>query len=226
MRVSAAIMAHPARIEMVGDLRTRLDRDVPVVWDEVGDRHDTGLRSLQAYDPTADYHVVVQDDVLPAPDLLAGIERALAHIPDGCPASFYVGKVKPFRGLVERAVTDADGASWIVMDGIYWGPCIAVPTDTIDRIARWWWGQGRIHNNYDKRLSKWFERHGRRCWYSWPSLVDHRGDVSLVRGHTAQRNAHRFVDSSALAVDWTGEVVELRQTARLDRRRQQLAGRR
>ena len=222
MSVSAAIMAHPKRADMVADLADRLDRPVPVVWDERNDRHDTGLRTLQAFDSSADWHVVIQDDVLPAPDLLAGIEQALAHVPADGPVSFYVGRVRPFRQAVERAVRQAgDDLSWIVMDGLYWGPCHAVPTSAIPEVADWW-ATARA-TNYDRRLSHWFEAHHRPCWYSWPSLVEHRGDESLVRGRTGERRAHRFAEGSALDVDWTRGAARMRNTGRLDRVRQGLA---
>lgn len=221
--LSAAIMAHPKRIEMVGELRAALDRDVPVVWDEVNDRHDTGIRSLEAFDAAADWHVVIQDDVEPAPDLLAGIEQALAHVPAECPVSFYIGRVRPFAAKVQRAVQAAgDDVSWIVMDDIYWGPCLAIPTAVIPDISEWW-HRSQV-TNYDRRLSRWFAHPSRRrpCWYSWPSLVDHRGDESLS-GHVAVRRAHRFAPGSATDFDWSGDVVRMRHTGRLDRQRQAFA---
>lgn len=225
VRLSAAIMAHPRRAGMVEGLLAALDWPVPVVWDERDDRHDTGIRAMEAHGPDATHHLVIQDDVQPSRDLLAGVQRALAHVPDGCPASFYVGRVKPFRRAVERVTRSAEGASWIVMDGIYWGPAIAVPTNVIPDMARWWRGPLAANvTNYDRRVSEFFAHHGQaRCWYSWPSLVDHRGNESLVQGHIAERRAHRFHDGSALDIDWAGDVVDMHRTAALDERRQQLA---
>lgn len=228
IRLSAAIMAHPARAVMVDDLLGRLDREVPVVWDQIQDRHDTGIRAIEAFDPTATHHLVLQDDIVPCRDLLAGVERALAHVPEGHPASFYLGRVKPFSRPVKEAVAQARGASWITMDGVYWGPAIAMPTSSIPAMAKWYRGKsGRTVTNYDRRISVWHEQQGIRCWYSWPCLVDHAGDESLVRGRTVTRRAHRFVGErrSALSVDWSGGVVEMRRTSRLDARRQRDAGR-
>lgn len=225
VRLSACVMAHPRRAEMVEGLHAALDWQVPVVWDRRGDRHDTGIRAMEAFDPAATHHLVIQDDVVPCRDLLAGVQRALAHVPDGCPASFYIGRVKPFRRAVQRAVDAAHGASWIVMDGIYWGPAIVVPTASIPDMAAWWWSPLASQvTNYDRRVSEFFAHHGgARCFYSWPSLVEHRGDESLVSGHTATRSAHRFHAGSALDLDWSGDVVDMSDTADLDRRRQQLA---
>lgn len=223
-RVSVAVMAHPKRADMVADLLTRLDRPATVVWDECNDRHDTGIRAVEAADPTCSHHLVIQDDALPCADLVAGVERALPHVPAGHPVSLYIGRVKPFRRQVTAATARADGASWITMAGVYWGPAIVVPTATVADLSAWWTtAKARKVTNYDRRLSTWFETQGRRCWYTWPSLVDHRGDESLARHHVAERRAHRFHDGSALAVDWSGPVVDMTRTDRLDRQRQKMA---
>lgn len=228
MTVSVAVMAHPDRAEMVADLLDRLDRPVKVVWDERQDRHDTGIRAVEAFDPSCSHHLVIQDDVLPCRDLVAGVERALDHVPDLSPASFYLGRVQPFRRRVQQAVNLADDASWITMDGVYWGPAIAFPTASIEPMADWYKSkQARHVTNYDRRVSRWFEAGHWRCWYSWPSLVEHRGDASLVRASKAERRAHRFLgaDVSALSVDWSGPVVDVTNSAKLDRERQRRAAR-
>lgn len=225
--LSAQIMAHPSREAMVDTLLASLDRPVGVTWDRVNDRHDTGVRALEAHDPDATHHLVLQDDTLPCRDLLAGIEKALGHVPEGCPASFYIGRVRPFRKAVEKAVTHAgEDASWVVMDGIYWGPAICVPTKVLPELTEWFRGPGKRVTNYDRRVSRWFEKQALRCWYSWPSLVDHQGDESIVWDRTAVRRAHRFhgATSSALDVGWDGAVVEMSRTGRLDVQRQRLAG--
>lgn len=224
--MSCAVMAHPSREPLVNELLDDLDRPAPVVWDRINDRHDTGIRALAAYDPAATHHMVIQDDVLPCRDLLAGTEQALSHVPVGHPVSLYIGRVRPFRTAVEQAVQHADGASWITMTGIYWGPAIVVPTAVIPDIVKWW-ETTRIQN-YDRRLSTWFERRKLSCWYAWPSLVDHRDGLSLAHPKAAAgRHAHTFIgrDRSALDIDWSGRVADMLRTNRLDRQRQTAAAR-
>jgi hypothetical protein len=217
-------MAHPIRSDMVSQLVRELGRDVPVVWDKINDRHDTGIRAVQAYDPGCTHHLVIQDDAVPCLDLLAGVERALEWVPADNPVSLYLGRVRPFRRAVETAVLNASAASWITMDGIYWGPGIVVPTAAIPDIVKWW-DTDRV-TNYDRRLSRWFEKRKLRCWYTWPSLVDHRDGQSLAhRNVKSGRHAHRFADRSALKLDWSGQVVEMARTGKLDARRQALAKR-
>jgi len=226
VRLSAAVMAHPDRADLVADLLTRLDREVPVVWDQINDRHDTGIRALQAFDPEATHHLVIQDDALPCRDLLATIERALAFVPEGHPVSFYTGRVRPFRQKIERMVRVAGSASWLRFPGPYWGPAIVVPTASIPGLVDWWYSpRGSGVKNYDRRIARFFQRDGIDCFYSWPSLVDHRGDTSLVTGHTTGRHAHRSLPEhrSGFEVDWSGPVLTLPDAERLDAARQQAA---
>ncbi len=228
IRLSAAVMAHPKRTEMVESLLAELDRPVPVVWDQCNDRHETGLRALLAADPDATHHLVIQDDAVPCGDLLAGMEAALAHVPAGHPACFYVGRVRPFRQLIDAAVRLAgDEASWLRMPGPYWGPAIVVPTADVPALATWWHGAGRRIPNYDRRIARFYAARGLNCYYSWPSLVDHRGDVSLIGHGTSQRRAHRALKAgqSALEVGWSGPVVEVRGAERADARRDRDAAR-
>lgn len=227
--LSAAVMAHPRRAAQVDELRSRLDRPVPVVWDQINDRHDTGVRALEAFDPTASHHLVVQDDALVCRDLLAGIERASKYVPQDAPLCLYIGRVKPFRERVNRLVSRAGSdVSWIRMQGLYWGVGIVIPTGHLPTLTEWFRGSaGQQITNYDRRVSRWYEEQHIPVWYPWPSLVDHRGDDSLVSGHGPGRHAHRFLGAqcSALDVDWSGAVEDMTRSRRADEERQRRARR-
>lgn len=218
--LSAAIMAHPKRADMVTELVAALDRPVKTVWDEINDRHDTGIRAIEAFDPSASHHLVVQDDCLVPRDLLAGIERALRYIPQDEPMCLYTGRVRPFKGEIERAVRRAEGASWLTMGGIYWGPGIVLPTAHIPELSAWY-RASRVQN-YDRRVSTWYALRDAKVWYPWPCLVEHRDGESLVPNHGTGRHAHSFlgVDCSALDVDWTGPVVDVPRSKQMDNARQ------
>jgi hypothetical protein len=214
--LSVALMAHPSRKAFVDELIERLDREPEIVWDRRNDRWDTGRRSMLAHDPAADWHLVIQDDAIPCCDLVAGVEQACQVAADR-PLAFYVGRLRPTNvqhqagALVDNAARR--GASWIQMEGPWWGPAIAVPTAHIaDMLA---WGDRRDDPaspdyiaNYDKRISRYYASQGIDCWYSVPSLVDHRPaseNPSLVPGRHGNRQAHQFIgaERSALEIDWT-----------------------
>jgi hypothetical protein len=217
--LSAAVMAHPKRADIVTELQVALDRPVKVVWDEKNDRHDTGIRAVEAFDPSASHHLVLQDDAVVPRDLLAGIERALRYIPQDAPMCLYVGRVRPFANEIRRVVARAEGASWLTMGGIYWGPGIVLPTAHIPELSDWY-RSARV-TNYDRRVSTWYALHDATVWYPWPCLVDHR-DGESITGHGVGRHAHSFIgaDRSALDADWTGPVVDVPRAPKMDNARQ------
>jgi len=222
IRLSIVMMAHPRRRESVERILAALDRDCTVVWDEHNDRHDTGRRAMLAYDPESTHHAVIQDDVLVCRDLCAGLEQALAHVPDDVAVCGYVPSMRPARTLIEAAVLRAKAqcSSWIKMRTINTGTLIVVPTRLIpEMIACYDELERKGVPNYDRRISRFFElERNVPTYYTWPSLVDHADGPSLVAGRDGvdrankklNRTAHNFVgeDASALDLEWDRGVVD------------------
>lgn len=220
MSLSVAIMAHPKREAQVRHVMGEVG-DVTVVWDRINDRWDTGKRAMLAYDASCSHHLVIQDDVLPCRDLLAGVEEAMKHVDEGCPLCLYIGRRRPKSHVVARAAKRAEtmGAAFLTMRTLNWGPGIVVPTAAIpDMIA--FSDRLTAIKNYDRRLSRYWELKAKLpVWYTWPSLLDHADGPSLVKGRIGtdreanhvSRIAHRFIgeDVSALDLDWGGPVLDL-----------------
>lgn len=208
MKLSVAIMAHPARRHLVEDLTARLGIDAEhVVWDRYQDRWDTGVRAWQAHDPGSNWHVVLQDDALPCFDLLAGLRLALNHVPVESAVSLYLGDGS--SNWRTKGAHDADriGASWIRFRTLIWGVAIVVPTITIDDMLAWC--EQHPQPNYDTRVARYYEKAlGWPAYYTWPSLVDHRRGPSLL-DHPDDRKAYRFIGehASALDVDWSPRMA-------------------
>jgi hypothetical protein len=218
LTVSWAIMAHPKRAALVELLHEELGApDIPVVWDRKDDRWDTGRRSMLAYDPACSYHAVIQDDVIPALDLVAGLPKILERLPETAPLCGYVGTVRPAVTEIGHACREAERlrASFIRMHTLNWGPLIVVPTAAIEEMIRYCDPLREIAN-YDRRLSRYWELARREpIWYTWPAVVDHRDGPSLVPGRNgAHRNgggsrvARKFLAGSVLEANWDGEVVD------------------
>lgn len=206
-RVSVAVMAHPKRRRFVEELVEQIDVDAPVVWDRRGDRWDTGRRSMLAYDPSATHHLVIQDDAVPCRDVAAAAARA-AHAAGERPVSLYTGRIRPYSKRVYMDFADAvrAGATWLEMGGPWWGVGIMLPTVHIPEMIAWADKRTDVAN-YDKRIGRWYVSQKIKCWYTVPSLVDHRGvaeNPSLVKGRTGDRHAQRFIgaDASGLQVQW------------------------
>jgi hypothetical protein len=206
--ISVALMCHPRRQRWVPDLAARLDHPAEVVWDRIDDRHETGLRCLEAFDPAATHHLVVQDDALPCRDLVAGLERAVQVSGDRV-LGLYVGNVRPDATRVTRDVIAAQQAesSWLAMPGPWWGVAVLIPTVHMPSLIESF--RASTQTNYDRRIATWAGKAKVECWYTMPSLVDHRSgeeNPSLVPGRTStSRRARWFIgeDASALDVDWT-----------------------
>lgn len=213
-RLSAAIMAHPAREGQVAELCAALDRDVPIWWDPEGKANGNGDRvwrqareAWMMFDSEADWHLLLQDDAVPCGDLLAGLEGALAHVPAPRVVSAYLGngRLVPSRWprLAERA--DAVGASWVRTQQLMWGVAIALPTACIpDMVA---WADRKAGMPDDMRVAAWAKRENIEVAYTWPSLVDHRAVPSLTKHHAHDRRAIRHHVGSATEIDWRGPTV-------------------
>lgn len=214
--ISAAIMAHPRRRAMVNRLVERLP-DAAVVWDERGEEWDTGRRALLAYDPAARYHLVVQDDAILSARFLEAVALITDQVEDQ-PVGLYVGRCRPRRRLVQKAVHHAiaSGSPWLeAPGGPWWGVAIAVPVAVIPSLVAFADLDG--HRYYDVRVTRFFKRAGTWARYPIPSPVDHDPDVpSLIDSQPGNRRAWRFLgDADPAAIDWSRPPVRVDVAGRL-----------
>lgn len=214
MKISAAIMAHPERSAEVAELQDELDRPVMVHWDREGPPSGNGDRVWRQAraawlmaDPGADWHVLIQDDALVSRHFLAGLERALEHVPNDAVVSPYLGMGRNVPRRWEAMAQNADlrGARWIVSGRVMWGVCLVLPVMKIQQVVDWCDRKAGMPD--DMRVSAWATRHQIDTWYPWPSLVDHRRVPSLTKHRAADRVARRHHTGSALHIDWGGPVV-------------------
>lgn len=216
MDISLAIMAHPKREAMVDELIPALDQEPVVVWDCLNDRWDTGKRALQAHGGS-DYHIVIQDDAVVSPRLVAGVAEMLAALPEGVPIGLYYGSASPRRPYHKRMHQAAveQGARWIALtDSPMWGVGLVIPTSHIAGIVEL--GDSVTStNNYDTRVARFYCQRVEQ-WYPIPSPIDHRRGDSLVPGRTNHnRVAHQFLgETSAADIDWSAPVVRQPSTTR------------
>lgn len=213
MKLSASIMAHPDRSALVDRLRASLDRDVPVAWDDEGppsgnaDRvWRTARRGWGLADSEADWHLLIQDDALASPDLLAGLEKALDHAPLDAVVSPYFGQGGAVGARWARIGAEAErrSASWVLSERLMGGVAICLPTGLIpDFIAR---ADTMAGVPDDMRVAGWSRRRHGEVWYTWPSLVDHQPVPSITKHRAADRHAVHHHQGSALTLDWSGPV--------------------
>lgn len=206
MTVAGTVMAHEKRRAWAEDLSGRLE--LPITWDKVNDRHETGLRCLQAgLGSDGSHWLIVQDDALICRDLLDGLAKATEVSGDRI-LGLYAGHVNQ-KLRRQMAAARTSGVSWVARPKAMtlWGVGLVIPTAhlpaLIDHYAK------SAEQNYDRRIEKWADQAKVEIWYTAPSLVDHRvgpENPSLVPNRTSpNRHASWFIgqDASALDVDWS-----------------------
>jgi len=97
---------------------------------------------------------------------------------------------------------------WVKMEGPWWGVGILLPTEHIPDVVDFGDHKTSVQN-YDMKISRWYKTQNIDCWYTLPSLVDHRHgeeNPSLIPGRKGkERRAHTFLgeDVSALTLEWS-----------------------
>jgi hypothetical protein len=206
MTVTGVVMADGRRAAWAEELADHLG--LPITWDKVSDRHETGLRCLQAgLDASQDvsHWLVVQDDALVARDLLAGLTEAVKVSGDRI-VGLYAGHTnQQIRRQMRAAQTT--GVSWVPRSKAttLWGVGLVIPTVHLTELIAHY--QKSREQNYDRRIERWADAAKVECWFTAPSLVDHRvgpENPSLVPNRTSlDRRACWFHGGSALDIDWS-----------------------
>lgn len=130
----------------------------------------------------ASHVLVLQDDAAPVDGFMEHVHEAIRCRPEDV-ISLYVGTGRPWAEEALRASEEARlrGASWITTDGLIWGVGAVWPVPLIDDFLSWseiW----RHRLPYDQRALAWSQATGRRCYHTWPSLVNHADGPSVIKG--------------------------------------------
>lgn len=211
MNISITIMAHPKRRVQAIKLRSKL-RHYPfiqcgITWDQINNEWHTGERSLKAgIRANGEWHIVIQDDAILPENFYELVEGALSNIPSKSLVSFYTGQVRPFKKRVSAAVAKAQYARWLRHYLLFWGVCIAIPTDHITAMLEYCSDR---QEQYDTRIGIFYQANMLPVYYTMPSLVDHDDDLGslLNHGNTPERRiAHNFVNGPVI---WNRDIIDI-----------------
>jgi hypothetical protein len=170
----------------------------------------TGKSALLHHDPNADWHVVLQDDAIISDTFYPNLENALSSRKSL--VSLYLGKTRPHQDKILKYVNFCRyrQANWLVANDLFWGVGIAIPQELIGRVIE---VAETVKVNYDHRIGYYFHLHQLPVYYTYPSLVDHADNGSLIPGHDeradGERKAHSFVGDKIISFD-NKEVIEIR----------------
>lgn len=194
--VSLAIMAHPSRAAYVAELQAKVG-PVPVAWAEppfVTSHHDRSavyrtFRTALLMHDDAPFHCVIQDDAVPCRGFRARLER-LVEAGDYLYMLFWRPK-RAYMAEYREASRSLRRGHFVKQDGSMLGVGMAYPTDRIpDLIA---YADALPPNlSDDQRVKLWHDDRGLSTYVPLPSLVDHRGDDSLVWHGGRRRTAWKF----------------------------------
>lgn len=215
-------MAHPVRRAQALRIQKQLGGATvaPITFDthkttsnDPKRRWTTGRRAWEKHDPKADWHVVFQDDITPATNLIKALPTVLATLPPRTVVSLYATRPKPDtprRRRDDRAIARAqqNNTPWINHPRIVWGPAIAVPTHTITDMLEWC--THRVQNetttrrHYDTMIGDYYWALQYRAWHTLPNLVEHddNGESLVGHGKTHPRKATLYTGEDPTPLPW------------------------
>ncbi len=211
--LSTAIMAHPSRMKFVDELQKQLP-DAKVHLDQEKGIWDTASRAWRAYGRACLWHLVVQDDAILCRDFQIHAEAALRSVDPIRPVSFYLGGPRPHAEIVAPALdrVKQSDVPWLEMEGPWWGVAYALPVASIPEMLEWCDSVTETERD-ERRIAWYFARQQIRCWYTCPSLVDHRTNEeapSLFQREASTRQARWFVGENLPPTDWEKEPLVVR----------------
>lgn len=183
-------MAHPSREKFFPDLKRLLGNEVPFAIDHKSAGVWPNCRQAwMLYDPTAEYHVVIQDDAIVCEGFMGRALKVIEQSGGDKAISFYFGR----RGnQTEQAARDLKrGFSLRVAPT--WGVAICLRTEWIQEMLEF---AGKLSNPQDDYRIGAFLRHKKiMTYFPMPSLVDHRKHEKSLVGDPGQgRCAYSFID--------------------------------
>ena len=175
-----------ALLRSLGDSESYLAKSL-VSYDVIADSRRAGpwptaKRAWQSgVTSGATHHLVLQDDTIAVPGLLASLPAIVNAVPDQI-ISLWCNRPTVMRGAAMA------GSCWIRGTSAR-GPALLMPTDVVDEFLRWQSRAIRAGAPDDVRVSLYAHAHKRHIWSTVPSLVEHIGKESTL-GHPRGRWTH------------------------------------
>jgi hypothetical protein len=213
IKLSAAVMTHPLRLDAACDLQRRHpELELEVVLDPVPEhRQRSPLRAARAAWRTAPadatHRLVVQDDVVLCPDFLHHVRCAIAASPAAALSFFAEWGSYTSYGLRLAALS---GSSWVEVSDTYLPTQAAVlPTEVaagFDEFAAREAGRELMD---DVVLLAYLRRLGVPALVSVPNLVEHDHVPSLIRygSYLGPRRSACYAPAVQAPPRWSGGVT-------------------
>jgi lipooligosaccharide transport system ATP-binding protein len=206
VRLSAAVMTHPRRLDAARALRDRHpELDLQVVVDPRPDAPPNALRTAraawQAVGARATHHLVVQDDMLLVDGIGALLERAAQERPTQVLSLFTEWGSRTSHALRLAAL---EGASWVpALDPYTPSAAVLLPADVARGLVGYEPGAEAAGHPDDLVVLNYLREYGLENLVSVPNLAEHAPADSLMGNDILMGPRH----SAVYAGDVPGEVT-------------------
>lgn len=187
MKLSISIMAHPER-EQYFDYFKKLLGDVPFAIDTGCGLLENCKNAWKLHDPSADYHLVLQDDAILCENFRARALEVLEKA-DGLPVSFiYINPIPFIKGA--KLIYEQ---GYIKQAGLSGGVALCLPVALISRMLSHYDTLRLPHD--DHRIGNFLITNAIPIYSPIPSLIDHRvGNKSVFWKRTSLHQAYDFCE--------------------------------
>ena len=190
-------MAHPSRQKYFNYLTEKLG-DVPFAIDyESKGEWENCKAAWRLHDPTAEWHVVIQDDAIICNDFYKRAEEVIVKAKeilqaDDYVCNFYYGK----RMSALKEASDALKKGYWINGYPKWGVAICMQTKFIEEMIAMGdlLGHLGLGTKDDARIAKFIGSKKMMVYFPMPSIVNHRHGKSLVGDPGEGRSAYKFID--------------------------------
>jgi hypothetical protein len=180
--IPIGIVAHINRTAMAEHLADTVDGRIFYDDGTLGcDRNHRQVWQHHAGNPTGEWAISLEDDAVPVPGFLDQLDHALEVAPAPI-VSLYLGSSRPLGGWqqqIKQAILDIrrTNACWITSTHLLHAVGVAIRTPLLPSLLEW---LPRISLPIDEAITIWATTYGHCVAYTWPSLIDHADEPSLV----------------------------------------------
>lgn len=200
VNLSISVMAHHSRSAFFPYLQERLG--VPLSQFSI-DTENNLLKNCKSawrlHDPSADFHVVIQDDAIVCDDFHArAIEFITKHenrrIKENLPEQGYNFFLKLNDNGTPLRLSDGYYTSNVTRGGV----AICLPVKHIEPMLEEFDRQFSRHD--DDRISAYITKNNMRMIFPVPSLIDHRSELDSLAGNKRSLSAYNYIDRKPLTI--------------------------
>lgn len=196
IKLSISIMAHPSRSHYFDRLKEKLG-DVPFSIDQNNNLIENCKAAWRSHDPSADFHVVIQDDAIVCNNFKERAEKFITdmeseRVANNWPINLYNFFFK--QDCSSTIMYEYEKKGYMFEARNRGGVAICLPVNQIENMIKHYDTLTDRHD--DERINDWLVSNKYKACFSVPSLIDHDDHTpSLAGNRFNNRQAYKFIDN-------------------------------